>query len=218
VSGELVGNTHKRLEDAAAAAAASFGEVLRGISESEVQQFTTASGNALQARTKEFEQSSQQLLRNLESAAGTSLEYFHEQMASELATRTSEGRAALAAEFAAALSGYRAERDSHQEEWLASLEQMSNEAASQFQERLQTTGDSWVLSSVRRLNEHGQDAVESLMRSADQSLRDSCAKLFEGLSEMLRDRATNAAGVSGFTPTPTREVAESKPTPRNEVI
>ena len=218
VSGELVGNTHKRLEDAAAAAAASFGEVLRDISESEVQRFKTASGNALQVRTKEFEQSSQQLLRNLESAAGTSLEYFHEQMASELATRTSEGRAALAAEFAAALSGYRAERDSHQEEWLASLEQMSNEAASQFQERLQTTGDSWVLSSVRRLNEHGQDAVESLMRSADQSLRDSCAKLFEGLSEMLRDRATNAAGVSGFTPTPTREVAESKPTPRNEVI
>jgi hypothetical protein len=218
VAGELVGSTHTRLEDAAAAAAASFGQVLRDISESEVQQFTTASGNALHARTQEFEHSSQQLLRNLESAAGTSLEYFHAQMASELATRTSEGRAALEAEFASALSGYRAERDSHQKEWLATLEQMSGEVADQFQERLQTTGDSWVLSSVRRLNEHGQNAVESLMRSADQSLRDSCAKLFEGLSEMLRDRATNAAGVSGFTPTPSREVAESKPTPRNETI
>ena len=218
VASELVGSTHTRLEDAAAAAAASFGEVLRDISESEVQQFTTASANALQARTKEFEHSSQQLLRNLGSAAGTSLAYFHAQMGSELATRTSEGRAALEAEFAAALSGYRAERDLHQEEWLASLEQLCGEVAGQFQERLQTTGDSWVLSSVRRLNEHGQNAVETLIRSADQSLRDSCAKLFEGLSEMLRDRATNAAGVSGFTPAPTREIAESKPTPRNETI
>jgi hypothetical protein len=218
VASELVGTTHTRLEDAAAAAAASFGQVLRDISESEVQQFTAASGNALHARTQEFEHSSRQLLRNLESAAGTSLEYFHAQMATELAARTTEGRAALAAEFESALSSYRAERDSHQKVWLATLEQMSGEVADQFQERLQTTGDSWVLSSVRRLNEHGQNAVESLMRSADQSLRDSCAKLFDGLSEMLRDRATNAAGVSGFTPTPNREVAESKPTPRNEVI
>jgi hypothetical protein len=218
VASELVGTTHTRLEDAAAAAAASFGQVLRDISESEVQQFTATSGNALHARTQEFEQSSQQLLRNLESAAGTSVEYFHAQMASELAARTTEGRAALAAEFESALSSYRAERDSHQKVWLATLEQMSGDVANQFQERLQTTGDSWVLSSVRRLNEHGQNAVESLMRSADQSLRDSCAKLFDGLSEMLRDRATNAAGVSGFTPTPSREVAESKPTPRNEAI
>jgi hypothetical protein len=216
VASELVGTTHTRLEDAAAAAAASFGQVLRDISESEVQQFTTASGDALHARTQEFEHSSQQLLRNLESAAGTSLEYFHAQMATELEARTTEGRAALAAEFESALSSYRAERDSHQKVWLATLEQMSGEVADHFQERLQTTGDSWVLSSVRRLNEHGQNAVESLMRSADQSLRDSCAKLFDGLSEMLRDRATNAAGVSGFTPTPSREVAESKPTPRNE--
>jgi hypothetical protein len=218
VASELVGTTHTRLEDAAAAAAASFGQVLRDISESEVQQFTTASGNALHARTQEFEHSSQQLLRNLESAAGTSLEYFHAQMATELEARTTQGRAALAAEFESALSSYRAERDSHQKVWLATLEQMSGEVADQFQERLQTTGDSWVLSSVRRLNEHGQNAVESLMRSADQSLRDSCAKLFDGLSEMLRDRATNAAGVSGFTPAPNREVAESKPVPRSEAI
>ena len=216
VAADVEDRTHTRLDDAAAAAAASFGKVLQDISESEVQQFATASGSALQARTQEFEHSSQELLRGLESAAGTSLQYFHAQMVSELAARTSEGRAALAAEFASVLSGYRAERDSHQKEWLANLEQMSGEAAERFRERLQTAGDSWVLAAVRRLNEHGQNAVESLMRSADQSLRDSCAKLFDGLSEMLRDRATNAAGITGFTPAPNREVAESNPTPRNE--
>ena len=208
VAAEVVNRTHARLEDAAAAAAASFGQVLRDISENEVQQFTTAGGNALQARTKEFERSSQQLLHNLESAAGTSLEYFRAQMASELATSTSEGRAALAEEFVTALNGYRAERDAHQKEWLASLEQISGEAAEQFRERLQGAGDAWVLSSVRRLNEHGQNAIDSLLRTADQSLRDSCAKLFEGLTEMLRDRATNAAGIGSFTPAPNREVAE----------
>ena len=71
------------------------------------------------------------------------------------------------------------------------------------------------LEIIKRLHELDPNVA---IASADQSLRDSCAKLFDGLSEMLRDRAANAAGVSGFTPGPNREVAESKPTPRNEVI
>jgi hypothetical protein len=66
-----------------------------------------------------------------------------------------------------------------------------------------------MVASVRRLNEHGQNSIESLMRSADQALRDSCSKVFEGLAEMLRDRATNAAGVVGFTPSPVRDATEA---------
>ena len=67
---------------------------------------------------------------------------------------------------------------------------------------------------MRRLNEHGQNVIESLMRSADQALRDSCSKVFDGLSEMMRDRATNAAGVAGFGPTPNRDSGEN-PGPHN---
>jgi len=58
---------------------------------------------------------------------------------------------------------------------------------------------------VRRLNEHGQNAIESLVRSADQALRDSCSKVFEGLAEMFRDRSTNPVGAVGFVPPPGRE-------------
>jgi len=71
------------------------------------------------------------------------------------------------------------------------------------------------MSSIRRLNEHGQNAVESLLRSADQALRDSCSKVFEGLSAMLRERVTNAVGVPGFVPPPVRETPDP-PAPHNE--
>ena len=52
-------------------------------------------------------------------------------------------------------------------------------------------------------------SVSCALRSADQALRDSCSKVFEGLAEMLRDRATNAAGVVGFTPGLVRETTEA---------
>ncbi|HYL69086.1 MAG TPA: hypothetical protein VEX69_07965 [Candidatus Limnocylindria bacterium] len=213
----VVGRSRTRLEEAAEAAAASFGQVLRGVAAQELESFTTTSRSALHERAEELERSTQMLLRNLETTARTSIDRFHAQMASQLEASITEGRSALAAEFASTLEGYRAEREAHQRDWTASLEQLSGEAAGKYQERLETMCDSWMVSSVRRLNEHGQNVIESLMRSADQALRDSCAKVFDGLGEMLRERATNAAGVAGFAPPANREGGEQS-TPRNEAF
>jgi len=211
----VVGRSRTRLEEAAEAAAASFGQVLRGVSAQELESFTSASRSALHDRAEELERSAQLLLRNLETTARTSIDRFHAQMASQLEASIAEGRGALATEFASALEGYHAEREVHQQKWAVSLEQLSSEAAGKYQERLETMCDSWMVSSVRRLNEHGQNVIESLMRSADQGLRDSCVKVFDGLGAMLRDRAANAAGVAGFAAPPNLE-GEEQSTPRND--
>jgi hypothetical protein len=215
VAGEVTGRTRTQLDQAAETAAASFGQVLRGISEQEVQQFTNTSRSALAERTQDLESFAQQQLGKLEAGAGASVERFHAQMASQLEASVAQGRSALAAEFASALAAYRAERDAHEKVWAESLERASEEAAGKHQERLQTACDSWMVSSVRRLNEHGQNAIESLLRSADQALRDSFSRVFEGLSAMLRERATNAASVAAFPPAPAREAAEPA-APHNE--
>ena len=76
------------------------------------------------------------------------------------------------------------------------------------------------MASVRRLNEHGQNGIEALLRSADQALRESCSKVFDGLAQMLRERATNVAGagnVAGFTQVSSRETPEP-PNPRHETL
>jgi hypothetical protein len=218
VANTLVGRARTQIEEAAEAAAASFGQVLGGISSQELENFKTSSHSSLHERAEELEHSTQLLLRNLETTARTSIDRFHAQMASQLDSSIAQGRDALKGEFAATLEDYRAERESHQQEWRASLEQLSGEAAGKYQERLDTMCDSWMVSSVRRLNEHGQNVIESLIRSADQGLRDSCAKVFDGLGEILRDRAANAASVAGFTPPPPNRDAGEQPTPRNEAF
>jgi hypothetical protein len=199
---EVTGRARTELDRAAEATAASFGQVLHELSDRE-----------------EFDRSTQELLHQLEVNAWSSVERFRSQMASELESSAGQGRAALSAEFASSLEGYRAERDAHQQEWLANLDRISGDAVGRFQDKLQSTADSWVVASVRRLNEHGQNGIESLLRSADQALRDSCSKVFEGLAEMLRERASNAAGagnVAGFA-IPNRDTSENSG-PRNEAI
>jgi hypothetical protein len=215
VAGEIAGRTRTQLDEASEAAAASFGQVLRGISDEEVGQFTSRSRSAIDERKQELQGFTEQLVRNLDASAATLMGRFQAQMASQLEASVAEGRGALAAEFASALDGYRAERDAHDRAWAESLDRVSDEAAEKYQVRLEAASDSWTVSSVRRLNEHGQNVIESLMRSADQALRDSCSKVFDGLSEMLRDRATTAAAIPGFAPAPGREAGET-PSPHNQ--
>ena len=219
-AGEVVGRARNELDRAAEAAASSFGQVLHEVSEREITQFGAAASSARRERLEEFERTTQQLHQQLDVNAISSTERFRSQMASHLEAGVSEGRAALSAEFASSFEAFRRERDAYQQEWATNLDKMSGDAAGKFQEKLQNTADSWVVSSVRRLNEHGQNGIESLLRSADQALRDSCSKVFEGLAEILRERVTNAAGVgnvAGFAANPNHEPSESSG-PRNEAI
>jgi len=119
------------------------------------------------------------------------------------------------------VESYRTERDVQLQGWAAGLERLSGEAEAKYQERLQTACDSWIVSSVRRLGEHGQNTIESMLRSADQALRDSCSKVFEGLAEMVRERSASAAGasgVAGFAPLPPPNRDAESSGPRNEAV
>ena len=75
---------------------------------------------------------------------------------------------------------------------------------------------------MRRLNEHGQNGIEGLLRNADQALREAFSKVFEGLAESLRDRTIAAAAggsVSGFGPLPPQgRETDTTPGPRNEIL
>jgi len=205
---DVAARTKTRLEAAAETAASSFGEIVRGISNQEMDILGQRSHSAVQERAQEFEKTSTELLRNLEASANASLDQFHSQFGAHFESRIAQGRSALASEFTAAMDGYRAERDAHEQEWSARLNQLSGEAEGKYQERLNNASDSWSVSSVRRLNEHGQNVIESLTRSADQTLRDSFAKIFDGMSEMLRERASASASGAGFPPTPNRDASE----------
>ncbi|HTX14429.1 MAG TPA: hypothetical protein VMD77_03970 [Candidatus Baltobacteraceae bacterium] len=207
VTSELSSRARTDIGAAAETAAASFGQVLRGISEQEATQFTINSRGMLAERQQEFEQFTAGAMQNLEATALASVGRFREQMASQVHTSVGEGRNALGAEFAAMIEGFRADREGYKNEWATGLDQLSAEAVAKHQERLQTTSDSWTAASMRRLNEQGQNTIDSLIRAADRSLRDSCSKVFEDLAAMLRQTRSIADAV-GFVPPPEYDAAE----------
>ena len=206
---DFAARTRSQLDEAAQFAASSFGEVLRSISDRETQQFAQASQNTVEERTRELDLSVEQALGNFSASAEASVGELRSRMASEVESGVLQGRQALAGELASLSDRFAAERETRQQEWSQGLDQLSQDATARHHERLQTAADSWIVSSVRRLNEHGQNTMESLMRMTDQALRDSCSKVFENLAEMMRDRGANAAGTGAFVPLAAHESAEN---------
>lgn len=218
LAGEVTGRTRGQLDAAAEAAAASFGQVIREVSERETQQFTEASRSALADRARELESITGEHLQKLYAEAGASMEQLQGRMASELDTNVARGRDALSAEFGKAAENFRAERESREAAWSEAAGRIGDEAAARFQERLQNAADSWAVSSVRRLNERGQSTVDSLLRSADHALRDAFARVFQDLSEKLRENGASAeeggqAHAGRFIPL---ETEPGMPPPPNE--
>jgi hypothetical protein len=203
-----------QVELAAQAAAASFGTVLHSVSSEELEQFKTASRGLIQERTEEFDGTSRRMLENLNANAANSLDHFRTEMASHLETKLNDGRRALASEFTSAMDRYRSERETQHHDWAHNLDNMRSDASQKFNDHLQSTSDAWIASSLRRLNEHGQNGIESLLRNADQALRDAFSKVFEGLAETLRDRTVTASGapsVTGFGTIPAHDTEASGP-------
>ncbi len=186
---DAANRSRTELERAAEMAAAAFGQLLQGASDRQIESFDSNAASIAQAHKDALETSARRLLRNFETSAESSLARFHQQMAARVETSIAEGRSVLLNEINGAVETFRAEREQRERDWMANLEQLNAQSAARYQERIDTASDSWVLSCVRRLNEHGQNLVESMMRSADDAVRESCAKLFDGLAEILRQRS-----------------------------
>jgi hypothetical protein len=115
------------------------------------------------------------------------------QVASHLESTVGQARGTLSSESATILDAHRSERDARQQELSDNLARIAHDTEAQCNDRLQTAADSWTITSVRRLNEHGQNLIESLTRSTDQALRHSASKIFEGLAAALRQQEAGAA-------------------------
>ena len=218
LANETAGRSRTQIEQAAESAAGAFGQVLRELVDQEAERFSASAAKVGEAQQHELEDSASQLLRKFETGAESSFARLHQQAAAQVETHISEARSAFADEFNSSLASFRAERETHEKQWAENLERMSAEAAAHHRERLDTTCDTWVVSSVRRLNEHGDHMIEALMRSADQAVRESCAKLFEGLAEILRERS-RALGHAAHSAAAGHEAAEravAAPPPESE--
>jgi hypothetical protein len=106
---------------------------------------------------------------------------------------TQELRGSLQSQVSDTLDLFRKHRESLQEELRLSFDRLSGESIGMHAERLETASDSWMLRSVRQLNEHGRTVMDSLTKSSELAVRNSFQMIFEGIARTLRESAAETA-------------------------
>ena len=75
-----------------------------------------------------------------------------------------------------------------QEELRASLTDLSNTATGEYKSRLENVSNTWLLTTVAKLDHQSRDVVSGLSASAEEKLRAACADVFSNVGESLRKR------------------------------
>jgi hypothetical protein len=193
-SGDAITQARNGLAQAAETAARSFGETLSGISAQASERFVETTRSALEEQTACLQAAAEKVRQSLEREANESATQFQVRVTQQADKTLEESQQSLAAQLATTLEGFGRQREAQQQEWLANLARLSSESEAQYEERLKTASDSWLMSSVRKLNEHGQNVIDSLSKAAEQALRSTCSNVFDSLAETMRERLLGTPG------------------------
>ena len=187
MAGEVVENSRRRLEEAAQAAAASFGQVIGGVSEETLERFKESSRATIAERSADIERSASQVHGDFEARAAASLEQFRKQVSTDLKHNLDEIAQNFRSECGSIVQTLRVEGEDLHKGMHNSFEQMSSEMMGRHGDRLEQASDSWRMEAVRRLNEEGDEVVARLARTGQKAVRASFSKVFDDLAQALRE-------------------------------
>jgi hypothetical protein len=212
-----VEQSRTEIEDAAHSVASSLGQVLSSVSDEALEKFHESARSAGEQVGARLEESKQQFHANVDAHANETLDRFREHLAAGVNQTTEELRGSLQSQVSDTLDMFRKHRESLQEELRLSFDRLSGESVGRHAERLETASDSWMLRSVRQLNEHGRTVMDSLTKSSELAVRNSIQMLFEGMARTLRDSgsatassAAAGAGSGQAAPPPDQAPAETE--------
>ncbi len=95
-------------------------------------------------------------------------------------------RQQLTAYVDSARNTLRMESDARERHLLDELSSVSDQGVEAYKERLESTSNSWLLTTVSRLNQNSEQHLETLSRAAESRLNDICKQVFAGVGEALR--------------------------------
>ncbi len=98
------------------------------------------------------------------------------------------------------------------------LSQVGDQFIESYKKRLENASNSWLLTTVSRLNEQSTLQLDELARSADARLRESCGQVFASIGETLRQRLADvvAPAVISATQRATDEPIEEHTPEQNQ--
>jgi len=121
------------------------------------------------------------------------LRQFQSSMSSAVERGVADANARVKAGMSPLLESWQSTVEAHRTEMRGIYAQLSNQAAEVHLSRLENVSNRWMLVTVTSLDHQSREAVAGIAAKAEETLRETCAQVFEGVGETLRDRLQQIA-------------------------
>lgn len=150
-----------------------------------VQQVT---GESLQR----FEYSSRETLEKARSdmefnREGSLLE-FQKKLDERLMQGVEQARTHFISQVGPFMEAWEEKREAEQRAWIEALKKSTDESIEQYKARLENASNSWLLASATTLGQSSQAVIDTLSKTAEKRIRETCAQVLSGMGDTLKDR------------------------------
>jgi hypothetical protein len=180
---EVSDRERAKLSERADMAGASFTDRVQRLTADSLKRFEEASRAALEKARSDIE-------FNREG----SLALFQKHMDEMMMKGVEQVQVHLQSQLVPMLEEWEKRRQEQMAEWMKHVEKSSNESIEQYKSRLENASNSWLLASATTLGQHSQAVLDTLARSAEKRIRDTCAEVLAGMGDTIKERLIGISG------------------------
>jgi hypothetical protein len=188
--------------EAADTTTAAFMDEVQRHARQELHGFEEAVAQTAAQSNQQFAASRESLAQRLTEEQESFLKRFQAGMATALEIGVREAQEKISDGFVPLWESWKAMTEKQQQEIRASMADISSAATGDFKTRLDNVSNTWLLTTVAKLDHQSRNVVSGLSASAEEKLRAACADVFSNVGESLRKRLQEITAEFSKAPSP----------------
>ncbi len=177
-----------QISQAGEAAATNFIERADQLTREQFNLFNTKANSAVEQNAARIEAHTVQVRSKLEGDARMLVGEFQRVLAQQTQQGLAQGKQELSSQIDLAKDNLRVEAQSLDRQLRASLQSFGTHAMDEYKQRLENASNSWLLTTVTKLNQQSEALINQLAESTEKKLRSTCSTVIAELGETLRQR------------------------------
>jgi hypothetical protein len=179
--------------EAAETTTAAFTDEIQRQARQELDGFGEEARRSLGETRSQLDAARAELSEKVTADQGAFLRQFQAAMGGAVERGVAEANTKVKAGMSPLLESWQSTIDAHRTEMRNIYGQMSDQAAEKHRTRLENVSNQWMLATVVSLDHQSREAVNSIAAKAAETLRETCAQVFAGVGDTLRDRLQQIA-------------------------
>jgi hypothetical protein len=211
---EVAEKASLQMAQASEAAAANFTDRADQLTQEQYELFQAKANSTLEQNAARIEAHAVQVRSKLESDARLLAGEFQRVISQQVQEGIAQSKQELTSHIEQAKDSLRVEAESLDNQLRTSMQSLAAHAMNEYKERLENASNSWLLTTVTKLNQQSEELIDQLLASTETRLRSTCNDVFAEIGETLRQRlaellvphTTQAIPSASSTPTKASEI------------